>query len=304
MESLISCSSISELWERFVQTGYSGRTSPEFSRLETMRSSSSSIRFKTSGMALRGECLTLNSSEWHSDAAVCFLSDTLDVGGGATAVLFEQDSVRGNTQTSKQKREELAAAAQDGARKGSVGLAFTENQRNEVRYVGGDGEVAGCIQAVQRGDCKNETLIYETRAVTQFGDEIAGTLIARHDSSPCVDRGMNVVCMASGQANAEIGVGGVVPTLTLLHEAPIVCHGPATTRTYSPPCVQPTETSSSSTTSQSTAEGSSSIRGGPNDVICVADDAANAAIDSNLAGTLKPSGGGAFIAMHRTGSTW
>lgn len=40
-------------------------------------------------------------------------------------------------------------------------------------------------------------------AFTQFGDEVAGTLTARADSSPCIDRGQNIVCMASGQANAE-----------------------------------------------------------------------------------------------------
>lgn len=39
---------------------------------------------------------------------------------------------------------------------------------------------------------------------TQYGDEIAGTLTARHDSSPCADRGMNVICMADGNANAAI----------------------------------------------------------------------------------------------------
>lgn len=40
-------------------------------------------------------------------------------------------------------------------------------------------------------------------AFTQYGDEMAGTLTARADSSPCIDRGQNIVCMASGQANAE-----------------------------------------------------------------------------------------------------
>lgn len=42
------------------------------------------------------------------------------------------------------------------------------------------------------------------RCVTQYGDEIAGALTARGDSSPCADRGQNIVCMASAQANAEI----------------------------------------------------------------------------------------------------
>ena len=58
-------------------------------------------------------------------------------------------------------------------------------------------------------------------ATTQWGD-IAGTLTARYDSSPCADRGMNIVCMASGQANAET-TENVSPTLTALHEQPIIC---------------------------------------------------------------------------------
>ncbi|RMV01509.1 DNA cytosine methyltransferase [Pseudomonas coronafaciens] len=45
-------------------------------------------------------------------------------------------------------------------------------------------------------------------AITQFGEH-AGTLTARHDSSPCADRGMNVVSVAlrgrDGGATAEIG---------------------------------------------------------------------------------------------------
>ena len=40
----------------------------------------SSGRWKTSGMASPTECLTLSTSEWPSDAAVCLLSDTLETG--------------------------------------------------------------------------------------------------------------------------------------------------------------------------------------------------------------------------------
>lgn len=39
---------------------------------------------------------------------------------------------------------------------------------------------------------------------TQYGEEIAGTLTARHDSSPCADRGQNVICMGDGNAHAAI----------------------------------------------------------------------------------------------------
>ena len=126
-----------------------------------------------------------------------FLVANLGCGGGATAVLFEQDSVRGNTTTSKKQREELARAARDGADSGCSGIAVTSN----------------------------------------YGKDIAGTLTARYDSSACADRGQNVICMASGQANAEIELDGVSPTLTLLHEAPIVCHEQSAPHTTTPPTI-------------------------------------------------------------------
>lgn len=40
--------------------------------------------------------------------------------------------------------------------------------------------------------------------VTQYGDDLAGTLTARHDSSPCADRGQNIVCVADDNVNAAI----------------------------------------------------------------------------------------------------
>lgn len=38
---------------------------------------------------------------------------------------------------------------------------------------------------------------------SQYGD-VAGTPTARHDSSPCADRGMTVVCVADDNANAAV----------------------------------------------------------------------------------------------------
>lgn len=65
----------------------------------------------------------------------------------------------------------------------------------------------------------------ECLVTTQYG-EIAGSLTARHDSPPCSDRGMSVVCMAHGQANAEIRSDGDPPSLTCNHEVPIIAFEP------------------------------------------------------------------------------
>ena len=110
MESLISCSSISELYAKFAQRGFCGRTSPVFSTLEIMRSPNYSKSYLTSGMVLHGQCLMLNSSTWRNGASVCFLSDVLEGGGSAAAVLFDSESVSGNTQSPQSKRQEIARA--------------------------------------------------------------------------------------------------------------------------------------------------------------------------------------------------
>lgn len=41
-------------------------------------------------------------------------------------------------------------------------------------------------------------------ALSQYGTEIAGCLTARGDSSPCADRGQNIVCMTGTQAHCRI----------------------------------------------------------------------------------------------------
>lgn len=64
---------------RYGLGGSCGKTSPEFcpTRADGL-SLPSSGAFSTSGMASRGECWMLNSSEWPSDASVSSLSDVLE----------------------------------------------------------------------------------------------------------------------------------------------------------------------------------------------------------------------------------
>ena len=80
MVSLVSCSSISELYKTFARNGFSGRTCQAYYPREMMPSSNFYPKWKNSGMAWHGERLTLNSSEWRNGASVCFLSDALEGG--------------------------------------------------------------------------------------------------------------------------------------------------------------------------------------------------------------------------------
>jgi hypothetical protein len=61
--------------------GWFGRTSPASCHLtEEKTLAPSSGRWGKSGMGSPTEFLTLNTSEWHKDADVCLLSDTLETG--------------------------------------------------------------------------------------------------------------------------------------------------------------------------------------------------------------------------------
>lgn len=140
-----------------------------------------------------------------------FLVGCLGNGGAAAAVLFESDSVPGNTQPSKQKREELAKAA------------IGRSGRNSAR------QLTTCFQTDHMGQngrnhsvevCKTLDVASQTPVVyTQYGENLAETITARHDSSPCADRGQNVICVSDDQANSAISldvsgtlkVGGGVP---------------------------------------------------------------------------------------------
>lgn len=79
-----SCQHISELVSKLTQNGLSGKTCPEYYQQITDALSAHSCKsWPNSGLmgGRLGECSTLNSTEWHSAAAVCSLSSTLETGG-------------------------------------------------------------------------------------------------------------------------------------------------------------------------------------------------------------------------------
>lgn len=128
------------------------------------------------------------------------------------------------------------------------------------------GEDADSAQTLQIDENPNIMPV----VLTQYGEEIAGTLRARYDSSPTPDNGQNAVVqpmvMASGHSHAEIGVGGIVPTLTAHNskDAPILA-------------------ASSS-------------------VIAMADDNGKTAVDVDMCGSLKVGGAPPSIAIQGDGT--
>lgn len=163
-------------------------------------------------------------------------------------VLFESESVPWDPRSSREKRAELADAA--GGRPGGASFTlklrhtgsdnpgggagplvqrdvsatlatsqdqtlftFAQNSRDEVRLIGGDGSFAGALTAFH--GMKQQT------CVTQYGEEMAGTLTARYDSSPCVDRGQNIVCLSDDNANSAVDVD-MAGTIKVGGSAPMV----------------------------------------------------------------------------------
>lgn len=222
-----------------------------------------------------------------------FLVGHLGTGGGAAAVLFESESVSGNTQTSREKREELARAVGRGSSdcgdaSGRLGspVAFKYSAgagartmptygdgscntltadyhspaiRLQTDHLGQNGTNAhvgvsktldtqgapAVAYAVRMREGKagggkdplvqtdisgtiatgnDQTIL--CKAETQFGEEIAGTLTARADGSPCVDRGQNVVFCRAGDAAGAETCRNMSPTLMAHCEkgAPLLVH--------------------------------------------------------------------------------
>lgn len=107
----------------------------------------------------------------------------------AAAVLFEPESLRGDTAKGGKTGEEVA---------GTVG-ARTGRSVSAQDAACGHMRVAKCLTkgAAQRYDSETETF------VTQYGYK-AGSLTARHDSSPCADRGDNVVARWNDEIKCRI----------------------------------------------------------------------------------------------------
>ena len=130
----------------------------------------------------------------------------------AAAVLFERHSLQGRPAPSREAGQEITGTL--GART-TAGGGF-----------GGDFETTGglravetlCIATGQAGaeigadmaptlNCNHEEPYAFLYATSQYG-EVAGALTARHDSSPCADRGQNIVVGALCKASFSGGAGG------------------------------------------------------------------------------------------------
>lgn len=117
-------------------------------------------------------------------------------------VLFEPDCLSGNPQSSREKRKELARRA--GRSAACAGFKYSAAPRaNTIGYAE---EQANTLTADWHAPAVLPLSGTDQHhmAMSQYGKEVAGCLTARGDSSPCADRGQNIVCMTGTQAHCHI----------------------------------------------------------------------------------------------------
>lgn len=146
-------------------------------------------------------------------------------------VLFEPDCLSGNPQSSREKRKELARRA--GRSAACAGFKYSAAPRaNTIGYAE---EQANTLTA----DWHAPAVLplsgtgQHYMAMSQYGTEVAGCLTARGDSSPCADRGQNIVCMTGTQAHCHISdeIAGCLTAHMGKDDAPVVVDG-ANLQTY------------------------------------------------------------------------
>lgn len=140
-------------------------------------------------------------------------------------VLFEPDCLSGNPQSSREKRKELARRA--GRSAACAGFKYSAAPRaNTIGYAE---EQANTLTA----DWHAPAVLplsgtgQHYMAMSQCGTEVAGCLTARGDSSPCADRGQNIVCMTGTQAHCHISdeIAGCLTAHMGKDDAPVVVDG-------------------------------------------------------------------------------
>ena len=106
-----SCLPLVPLLQSIAPAGWYGRTSPVFCRAtEGGILEPSSGCWGNSGMGSHTEFLTLNTSEFHSAAAVCSLSDALETGDVPQRYFLSATACRGILRRAEKRGKDLPAA--------------------------------------------------------------------------------------------------------------------------------------------------------------------------------------------------
>ena len=222
-----------------------------------------------------------------------FLVGHLGTGGGAAAVLFESESVRGNTQTSKQKREELARAAGRGvnAGGGEGNLSIDYKQTPKVNK-----EISHTLTHEGNGGIHSSVL--QSAGFCGYASHTASSIGYQEEQSPTL-KGNDWQCQvpdvlqATAIRTANTGANGCGISEECAHT--IDCAQPeAVAFAQNTRNEVRLQGGDGSVSGPIAASDSAKWQGVP--FICMADDTQNSAIDENLSGTLKVGGGTPLVA--------
>lgn len=196
------CSSTFDAYRNFVLAGFYGKTSQERSRAKMGGAFGQLLsEMDELGYSLAWRVLDAQFFGVAQRRRRLFLVGHLGAESPAE-VLFEPDCLSGYPQSSREKRKELARRA--GRSAACAGFKYSAAPRaNTIGYAE---EQANTLTA----DWHAPAVLpltgtdQQVMAMSQYGTEIAGCLTARGDSSPCADRGQNIVCMTGTQAHCHI----------------------------------------------------------------------------------------------------
>jgi len=199
-----SCWGSVRLLNAYAPSGWFGRTSPASCRVtEDGILAPSSGCWANSGMGSPTEFLTLSISEWHSDAAVCSLSDTLETGDVPQRFFLSATACQGILRRAEKRGKQLPPSL----RAALQAVAFTQNQRDEVRTL----HVAGALAA--EPGAKQQT--YLVHCVDMGGNKgLNGGGISEELTPPLSTNEAHAVAFtASEQANSYAWEREYAPTL-------------------------------------------------------------------------------------------
>ena len=234
-----SVSPIADFLKQCVQGGSSGKTSREYSAPTAVKiSGNSSGKLMRSGYSCAWRVLDAQYVRVDGYPRAVpqrrrrvFVVGYLGDWRYPASVLFEPDCLPGNTPP----RRKAGAGV---ARSVTASTGGASGKEQQLDFVGGDGQplnaiesgrgfysesdVAQTLEAHEDQHRRNVIFAHETGPGFWQGGNISGTLRAEGENRP--SRPSNIVCMATGQGNAECHENCAV-NLTCNHEAPLICAG-------------------------------------------------------------------------------
>lgn len=149
-----SCSNISELAQKLIRNGSSGRTCPEYCRLNTDGLSSRSLKpWPNSGLMGGGAWRVLDAQFFgvaQRRERVFLVVNTRDW-RRAAPVLFERESLCWDHQSSREKRKSLAGGTAGGVGNADSGIGNLTHGENQPRRVYSSDGIAPTLQARGNG---------------------------------------------------------------------------------------------------------------------------------------------------------